>query len=392
MDASEIRDEESFRAWLDTLPERVGEGEARRIAVWLASRAALRAWPLAWDFRTVGDLNAVLTPLPVLRCLVISSIERTLPADDIRLAVAAAQATADPVKYHAYAYAKPSSPINIATACADAVYAATLAASSTANAAFATKAAAAAVDAVNASLFATTTAESWQAISLDAQTDGAKSTPRLWPNGAPGRWPSFADPPDAGWQFWIDWYDDILNGRPQNWPMLTEIALIAPEHWDAGPDVVNPMIALIAEKYRLMAEAAALKEQVRQARTALHDLERRAHNNPPELVDEGVAEARQAITLIWEALDEAETELAKADPAPSKLKAIGARLIELGRSFVVYCGGKLDIALTVVIKEAAKTGTKWSIGLGATYFTAQQPQVQSLGKALMDLAAKWGGG
>jgi len=57
------------------------------------------------------------------------------------------------------------------------------------------------------------------------------------------------------WQFWIDWYDALLAGRPmlgdagRTGEMLEQIALIDPATWDAGPEVVNPVIRGIYEGY-----------------------------------------------------------------------------------------------------------------------------------------------
>ena len=53
----------------------------------------------------------------------------------------------------------------------------------------------------------------------------------------------------GNWQFWIDWYQALLDGRPmlgdaaRTWQMLEKVALIAPEDWAQKPEVVNPMIA-----------------------------------------------------------------------------------------------------------------------------------------------------
>lgn len=51
------------------------------------------------------------------------------------------------------------------------------------------------------------------------------------------------------WSFWIDWYQGILDGRPQNWEMLEEIALIDPEDWDKGAEHVNGLISGIQAQY-----------------------------------------------------------------------------------------------------------------------------------------------
>lgn len=51
------------------------------------------------------------------------------------------------------------------------------------------------------------------------------------------------------WSFWIDWYQRILDGHPQNWEMLEEIALIDPEDWDKGAEHVNGLISGIQARY-----------------------------------------------------------------------------------------------------------------------------------------------
>jgi len=381
MDASDIRDKDSFKAWLETLPERVGEDEARRIAVWLAARMALRVLPLVWHFRTDKDTGRFdRSPTPVLRCLLISSASAKVPTVDFGKAAAAAAEAATAITDTA---SSANSIAHVATACFSAI-AYVAASSDITDAAYHAGTASFAAYFAAGDAFATYDLISSDAFHLNA---GVACLP-LWPKRAPEGWLPLSEPSSGDWQFWINWYDDILQGRPQNGPMLAEIALIAPKHWDAGPEVVNPMIALIVEKHRLMAEAGALKEQVQQACTALHDLERRAHNNPPELVDEGVAEARQAITLIWEVLDQAETELAQPAPDPSKLKALAERLLALCKTIATYCGGKIDIALDKAAEELGGTGAKWAIHLGAASLASQHPQVQGFGRALLDFVAK----
>ncbi len=59
------------------------------------------------------------------------------------------------------------------------------------------------------------------------------------------------DPPPGGpWDFWREWYQGLLDGSPMDPELLTRIALIDPEHWDAGPDRVNPMIAEMVAEHR----------------------------------------------------------------------------------------------------------------------------------------------
>ena len=59
------------------------------------------------------------------------------------------------------------------------------------------------------------------------------------------------DPRGADWSFWIRWYDDILEGNPQNWDMLHEIATTPDINWEASSREVNDKINGIVEAYAL---------------------------------------------------------------------------------------------------------------------------------------------
>jgi len=254
MDAGGIIDKESFRAWLDALPAEVGEEKARTMAVWLASRCALRVLPPAWEMFSGSDARkGDPTPIMILRLTLIPSVAAVSPTDKIKAAATSAD--------DAFAFASA----DFFSSSASAAQAATRTATATSKAdAFGT-AAAAAFAAADASGYASPRspaavaeayAVAWASLSVDARflADGNLATPpRLWHGGVQPfdeTWQALKATATPDWQFWIDWYDDILAGRPQNWPMLAEIALIDPKHWDAGPDVVNPMIAEIVAKYR----------------------------------------------------------------------------------------------------------------------------------------------
>ena len=106
----------------------------------------------------------------------------------------------------------------------------------------------------------------------------------------------------AVWSFWIELYDNILRGDPQDWDMLYEIAVSQDIDWEASSREVNAAIARIVEKHRLLSEIAHLKAQRHQLVSLTASAEMRSHNMPPELVD---ADARvtQSIQIIWDTID-----------------------------------------------------------------------------------------
>lgn len=53
-----------------------------------------------------------------------------------------------------------------------------------------------------------------------------------------------------GWRFWVEWYENALYGRPQDYDLLTKIALIDPADWDKGADHVNALIQRIVAEHK----------------------------------------------------------------------------------------------------------------------------------------------
>jgi hypothetical protein len=234
----DIEDKESLEAWLKDQP--------RETALWIASRAAARVLPVWWnevlteDWARQGDLSA----LPILRCVVTSSVAATGLTVDMKRASDAAALAAASTAGHA----------------ADAASAAFLAAAGDANAPFATAAAARAAAAPFAS--SANFADAWAPVRSDCATlaaDRSLAAAPLWPDRAnplQDRWDAVIarlrdDPPPGGpWDFWRDWYQGLLEGTPMDADLLTRIALIDPEDWDAGPERVNPMLAEMVAEHR----------------------------------------------------------------------------------------------------------------------------------------------
>lgn len=93
--------------------------------------------------------------------------------------------------------------------------------------------------------------EIWPTVRHDLQTahsvDTLLNTP-LWPRGMlPGlrkMWNQIkANRTGPDWTFWINWYEALLAGHPQDWDTLRKVALISDMDWGKGVDHVNQMIS-----------------------------------------------------------------------------------------------------------------------------------------------------
>ncbi len=259
----DIRDRDSFKAWLEET------SQPRQACVALAARAAARVLPLVWaDAVTSAKYSA----LPFLRANLIASVVGLAPSGMLTEAEHANARRAVAVADAAVADAALAVGDLAAFAATNAALAA--AAALAADAALAAYAAAlAAHDAADAADAA------WAALRLDcAQLVNGRSlrTSPLFPDVQPS-WianaiqhinnahpqsfsdvPNVAEIPNAAaigskesrdWSFWLDWYQRLLDGREQNWPLLLEIATRDDAFWQGSDDEVNARIAEIAAKY-----------------------------------------------------------------------------------------------------------------------------------------------
>jgi len=149
------------------------------------------------------------------------------------------------------------------------------------------------------------------------------------------------------------------------------------------------MIAGIAEHHRLRVEVAALKAELAEARRISASAITRSHNHPPELVDAAL-EVQREVTVISEALDEAEEELAKPVPAPAVIARIGKVLLVAAKAVAGYGLHLVDAATENAAKAIGKAiGNAIGLGLGGAvvaYLVANSDRLAELGNALLRFA------
>lgn len=181
-------------------------------------------------------------------------------------------------------------------------------------------------------------------------------------------------PPLIG-SFWRDWYQGFLNGKPLDWELQRQVALIPDEEWEQGPTHIAERIEEIRKRFELEARIADLEAErtkgiATEARLGI------GGNNPPEALDESEDITRQ-ITIIWAAIDALKAETRKESTAPATvakiIKTLGKGLLAI----LNWCARKGDLATDNLIK--------WGIPAGAAALVANP----ELLKAVIDAAKAW---
>ena len=366
----DFRDRNASRTWL--------KKQSYEVRAAIASRAALRLFPFVVNGETHDSKQNGKLLFVVQRALLIASIAPVLPSDKIASAATSASTSpfaAETVDATAAAASSFSAiaAVSFYAATVDStdfetsVDAAAFASSGTAVAYFAATTAATDAATIDAGL----SAESLMQLQL---WHGSNHLVKNW-NKAMEALEGYS----VDQSFWIDWYQRILDGRPQNWEMLKEIALIDPEDWDKGAEHVNGLIAEIQARY-------AVKESVEAARNVLEEYPAPAsgigHNNPPEEIEDDPFGAQDA-AFVQKLLDDIGEECESSEPDVSVLHTASDVLGRLVRRVGVWIAGKLDMSVDAFFK---------TLGAGAA-LTVGGPLVaylQSLLEALTPLLSALG--
>lgn len=259
-----ISNKDELEAWLRRVAKERGDEEGRRIAVWIAHRAAMRVAPsyLRWLIADGYVHRLDLTSLRWMRASLICGVVGTRPTPQLEKAAAAAVAAANAAAYSAQAATGDRSGQVVRAAAAVAAEAA----AHTVVAATALKPTIAATAAAIATAHAAAAEDAWREVEIDAAADLTNFERPIWSSDNPSAdvWSDvreFLDP--AVWRFWARWYEAALDGtlyREENLELLTRIALIGrnpetgeligEEEWDKGPAHIARLIDGLIDELR----------------------------------------------------------------------------------------------------------------------------------------------
>lgn|GEM_PF-2086805 len=224
----------------------------------------------------------------------------------------------------------------------------------------------------------------WKAIQSDCQAilDGIETWKRqLWVGAQPFQnvWREIKT--NGRWSFWIDWYEKVLNGQPQDWDLLQAI-VDADIDWGGPAEEVNRAIQQVEREY-LLDTVERLKEETSRVIAASGTLPNRGHNNPPELIETD-EDAKSAMTFIWADLNDAERELDQDEADPMALKRIGQALVNGTAKVLSYIGKKTDVLIDASLKGAGLAGSAWLV----TQFPTVLEAIQKAGGAILEFATR----
>ncbi|MEL6587271.1 MAG: hypothetical protein AAFQ50_11520 [Pseudomonadota bacterium] len=348
----------ALEAWLESLPDDVGEERARQIAVTLAFRSAARVFPLAVDgmpIETDPDAERDLTSLTVFRCLTIGAFAAFVPNGPIDRSPASASPASASAASASASYAAAASAAHASYA---ASFPSDVAAASAASAAAAATAAAAADAAV------------WDAVQKDIEALAAGrdlADGPLWPGDNPlaGVWEraraKLSAAPDD-WSPVIGWYDHLLEPKGRALPpeMLREIVEIETDVWEKGPPKALRKIADIWGQYGPGAASVDrdLSRQARPAQSLIQEVKAQVGKNK-EALPPTIAGLQQHLLQQIETLQQS--------------NQLNADHPDLCRSLIashVYLYEALDRIDALIPQEGAPADkdTEEIIGLGRLYW------------------------
>ncbi len=152
--------------------------------------------------------------------------------------------------------------------------------------------------------------------------------------------------------FWRDWYQAFLDGKPLDWDLQREVALIPDRDWNKGPAHIAERIEEVQAKFDVRAKAKETLSFFEQ--TQQPSVPGAGHNQGPpfeDALDIDLSNIRQSV-------EDALSETQKDRPNRSIFANTKQVLTAAMTTAAKYVAKKLDVAVDEVIKETVKFGTK----------------------------------
>lgn len=309
--------------------------QTQETCVKIATRAALRVFPIATHINQPND-NQIQHAFLTARAILTAGVAGTMPTPDVRFAADAAATNAATIPDGAriagsarvaYAAARTAYVDDANALAAHAVAHATQAASDT--------------DAARAATHADTIIE----------PNDLFQTP-IWHEPGEPVWLvsaliPFSNLLESGpeWSFWREWYQGFLDGKPLDWELQKEIALISDEDWKKGPEWIAGRIAGIRARFELQERIVELESELARATPSRHGI---GGNNPPDGI-EGAPHIAKELTVIWEPLQDLADQTRASKPNKSKIQKTIEALHAALTAGLKWFASKVDRAIDKTI-------------------------------------------
>ena len=152
----------------------------------------------------------------------------------------------------------------------------------------------------------------------------------------------------AVWNFWKRWYEGMTAGRPLDWDLQREVALIPDDDWKKGPEHIARLIEEIEARFELKARIRELEDELASASRDRFGI---GGNNPPEAIESAPSIAKE-FAIIWAPLQDLKLEVERKDREPSRIAKLLALLAEALLHGLRWCASKADLIVDTSIKWA----------------------------------------
>lgn len=174
----------------------------------------------------------------------------------------------------------------------------------------------------------------------------------------------------AHFGFWTNWFEGFLFGRPIDWQLQLEVAMIPNEVWFEGPQAIAQKIVQIEARLDV---SKALDEFPRKNELVASDRHGIGGNAPPEQLEE-IDQVLQHTVFVWEGVETLRQEISSAMPDKTRIEKALTLLSSGLTASLRWSGQKADLAVDTLIK--------WGVPTGCAYVLTNPEAVQALIKSV----------